>query len=412
MTSIQLSQKLEQYKVSLATLEEAKQPPPEQVLEILLIRDEIYFLLNEQTQKQTKLYSTLHKLDAQLKKKSHLITQTVDLESLRTSFNPSTDAWWWKFSPSTHKWNQFDWLWKFLTLTVLTACISLIFDISSRFLSSGPDTLGAFAITTQSVLTLVASGSAFTTFGRNEIQRFLEQIKIPKHFHQEISFGFSVLLFLGLITFHLHLPKIAIFYGTHGNKLFYESNPPKLASAINSYKRSLELNPNDVESRYSLGLIYEITQDYELARDEYKIAAQGNHPPAYNNLARLYIFDEDYYAASHLLQLGLEASKKSDSTDNDKISEQYALLKNLGWARLKQQRYQEAEIHLSKAIQLDMNRGIAHCLLAQVYEEEEDINKALTEWEFCFAYTNPLIMDEDQFIHLARQRLEKARKEP
>ena len=258
-----------------------------------------------------------------------------------------------------------------------------------------------------SVLTLLASRSAFTRDGTAEVERFLVRIKIPQHFHQEASFGLSTLLLLGLLGFHVSLPEIAVLYNNRGDRLFYDSNPPQLASALTHYQRALALNPDYLEPRYSLGQIYEHLQKYELARNEYGLAAQGGYPPAYNNLARLYILEEEYAAAVQLLLLGLENNESPNGEINNQDEKRrYSLLKNLGWARLNQGRYSEARTHLLEAIELDSDRASAHCLLSQVYEAEKKEAAALSEWELCFALATYFNIDEDEWIDLARQKLE------
>lgn len=130
-----------------------------------------------------------------------------------------------------------------------------------------------------------------------------------------------------------------------------------------------------MEPRYRLGQIYTALQKNELARNEYEIAAQGGYPAAYNNLARLYILEKEYSAAVQLLLLGLDANELLTWQSGNKDDRKYLLLKNLGWARLGQNRYAEAKSHLLEAIELDNNIAAAHCLLAQVYEGEEDTTK-------------------------------------
>jgi len=234
-----LSNVIEQYKTTLSAVETQTPLSAKQALNLLLLRDEIQTWLSQPAQQRHSVLLDIAQLDKRLRKQAQPIAKTLDLDTLRASINPPETSWWWHFPKPIHIWNKLDWLWKFLTIVTLTASVSLVVDISSRFLSGGPDTLGAFAITTQSVLTLLASRSAFTRDGTAEVERFLANIKIPQHFHQEASFGLSILLLLGLLGFHASLPQIAVLYNNRGDRLFYDSNPPQLASALTRYQRAL-----------------------------------------------------------------------------------------------------------------------------------------------------------------------------
>ena len=154
------------------------------------------------------------------------------------------------------------------------------------------------------------------------------------------------------------------------------------------------------EARYNLGWMYERVQDFERARLEYQEAMLGGFPPAYSNMARLcIILDKNYTAAVELIQEGLTL------TQDDEIEMRYALLKNLGWARLKQSRLAEAKNALQDAILLDNERAAAHCLLAQVLDAAGQFNAAKTEWHHCLDRACNKHPDEDEWLAMAQQRL-------
>ena len=83
----------------------------------------------------------------------------------------------------------------------------------------------------------------------------------------------------------------------------------------------------------------------------------------------------------------------------------YDMLKNLGWARLGQKRFAEAEARLRTAIALADKKAPAHCLLAQALEGQGNLDDALSEWDSCLKYADGRNPDEDTWIDLARQRL-------
>ena len=90
--------------------------------------------------------------------------------------------------------------------------------------------------------------------------------------------------------------------------------------------------------------------------------------------------------------------------------ENYFILKNMGWARLKQKDYAEAEVLLRDAIEINSMGGAAYCLLAQVLEEWENKNSALWAWENCSLWASPNLPEEDEWINVARKRLKEKKR--
>ncbi|WP_311774839.1 MULTISPECIES: protein kinase domain-containing protein [Nostoc] len=150
----------------------------------------------------------------------------------------------------------------------------------------------------------------------------------------------------------------------------------ELNCAIDTYQQILKLKP-DWEEYYRLGSFYDDEGKEELAQQQYQIAIKLNNNAvvAINNLSRLKNLKEDYNQAA---QLALEGLRK---TKDPKI--QATLYKNLGWARLMQRKYTEAEKYLQKAIDLDNERIDAVCLLSQTQEALGKINETKLWWEVC-----------------------------
>lgn len=94
-----------------------------------------------------------------------------------------------------------------------------------------------------------------------------------------------------------------------------------------------------------------------------------------------------------------------------------AVLKNLGWARLRQKNYPDAEAKLLEAIEMtpsiqfendDRRReAIAdtHCLLAQVMEGQGNKKGALAKWKICNQNANITIPEHDEWSAVAEKRL-------
>jgi len=429
---------LERYEAKLIALEQASPTSSEdQVLEVLVARDAVHTALAAKNpnihrlvqrapqegtlsywfariigRKRPEILPTVHpsleisvsidslrtliQLDGRLKKQAHLITGLVNLVDWRASLNPPADVWWWFFETPArpHTLDRFDWLWNMFTFMSLIIASTLGADILLRFSSIAPDTLGVLAIIVDVMITAMIAGGTLTHAGRGVIERLLALLNIPKYFWLEARFASAGLLLLGLLAFRLALPQFAVYYNNQG---FNNYRAGQWTSAQLDYDRAIKLYPDYPEAHYNYGLLYEDLADFGHARAEYQLAVQGGLVAAYNNLARLHILEENNFAAVPLLLTGLSL------TQDDTVK--YDLYKNLGWVRLDQARYAEAEIYLGQAIDLANERAPAHCLLAQVLESQDDTASALVEWNNCLKYADGRNPDEDTWIGIARQRL-------
>ncbi|MBD1937400.1 4-Cys prefix domain-containing protein [Microcoleus sp. FACHB-68] len=225
----------------------------------------------------------------------------------------------------------------------------------------------------------------------------------------------AALLSLGFISFPLIAPQIPVlvnqflvpkldrFFVSLGTANYSEG---QLQSAKFYYELALKLNPKSGAAHYSLGMICEDKKDFECANNQYSLATQSNDknvaPAAISNLSRLQILDRDSAKAVDLLLPNLELA------EHPRVKA--ALYKNLGWARLEQTRYAEAETNLQKAIKLAGNWASPHCLLAQVLEAQGKKPASLVEWKNCRDYPSGGSPEEDTWKSTARQRLNEAAK--
>jgi len=186
------------------------------------------------------------------------------------------------------------------------------------------------------------------------------------------------LFMLSAIGFRRFFPNLYVTLNDRGVQSYLAG---QFRSAFWYYQAALFLNPKYKKVRYNLGALYEKKQQPQKARTEYQIAIQGQVPEAYNNLARLLILEKCYSEAIDLLVEGLHKHK----SQTDPIL-RYTLLKNLGWALLKQGRDREAETYLREAIALMNARAPAYGLLAQVLELRGEKEEARTIWEQFLKY--------------------------
>ena len=317
------------------------------------------------------------------------------LKAWRKTLEPSAEAWWWW---PLHPSDRWDWLWSAATLVALTGNLALVTDLAPRFLAGGTSFGGALGAIVPAVLTLLG-GSSLTETGKRLLEQGLEKLGLPEHWWQEVKCGFSWGVLGLLLLFKNGLPTLADWYTQQGQAQWKNHN---LASAQGYLERALALVEDQPEAQFYLGLIYEDFQQDDKAFVEYQKSWQGDYLPASNNLAALYIEQEEYAAAIAILQAGLSSPELSQDPELE-----YALRKNLGQIRLIQERYQGAEAQLQQAIVLQkshqIERGSAYCLLAELQEALGQ--PALQSWQSCLTQTQTDEPRSDQWRYTAGVRL-------
>jgi len=205
----------------------------------------------------------------------------------------------------------------------------------------------------------------------------------------------SVLITLGVGGWQLAAPQMAIWINDIALNNYSDG---KVTEARSLFELALIFNPNNGSALYNLAWICEDAKDLPCAKEKYTKAVKNGHTGGHSNLSRLYILENNYNYAADLSNLGLKYAPD--------YRIKYALMKNLGWARLGQGRYQEAKEQLQEAIQLIGDRAPAHCLLAQVLEVQKETVAAQKEWQSCLQFGRNDRSDEDQWMGIARQRLQ------
>ena len=195
-----------------------------------------------------------------------------------------------------------------------------------------------------------------------------------------------------------------------------------LSLVVNTSSRILSGGANSVNTLYVFGqsvltLMVGGGAQYEVAvqSDPQRFDSAITYVKALNNLGRLYVLKKDYGTAVRLLSQGVERANAINLQGNvEARDDYYNLLKNLGWARLMQERYEEAEAKLTVAVKVNPDRSAAYCLLAQVLEAKvpkdspKDKAKVVGFWTKCASKATPsdLAKPEDDDWHgLANKRL-------
>jgi tetratricopeptide (TPR) repeat protein len=263
----------------------------------------------------------------------------------------------------------------------------------------------------------MAGGGALTQVGHKSYERILIQLHIPKEFWQEISCGLSWLLMISLFGINSALPSWAYRVNQSGLDNFDQK---RIESAKADFERAIAMRPNYGEAYYNLGWLYEEINDLDKAKAQYEVAVQSDpqrfdrpitYVKALNNLGRLYLIKKEYATAIHFLSQGIESSNKFNlQSSAEGKDDYYSLLKNLGWARFMQERYDEAEDKLRLAIKVNPERSAAFCLLAQVLEAKssKDKTQLLGHWTKCASNLTPSDIakpEDDNWQGLANKRL-------
>jgi tetratricopeptide (TPR) repeat protein len=412
------SQFLLDYRSALESLQSSeKDSLPDRVIDVLMKRDSLQNILSESSKLTANELKEIESLDRSLKEQKNVILQVPNLAALRSLIKPPESNWWWYFSS---RWDNWDWLWNGLTIAALTVSLSLVVNTSSRILSGGANSVNTLYVIGQSVLTLMVGGGALTQIGQKSYERILIQLHIPKEFWQETSCGLSWLLMVSLLGINAALPSWAHKVNQNGLENF---DNKRIESAKADFERAIAMRPNYGEAYYNLGWLYEELNDLDKAKAQYEVAVQIDpqrfdnaitYVKALNNLGRLYVLKKEYGTAVRLLSQGIERANAINLQGNaEGRDDYYNLLKNLGWARLMQERYDEAEAKLGIAIKVKPDRRAAYCLLAQVLEAKlpKDKAKAIGFWAKCtnkatfIDLTKP---EEDDWHGLANKRLSEA----
>lgn len=395
------------------------------VLNILTTRDEVEAALKESPQVSVKNFTTIVKLDQQLKETLKKLierdyqlskkfksanppqefTPAIQLLEWRASLNPNQEAWWWFWEKEVHQPNS-DWVWRVISISCWTISLSLLGNIIPRFLVARPDLFSSFVVSVQSVFALLIGGSLLPQEGRKALTKVIHR-RFPRRLWYKTGILSSFGLMLLLIGFRFSLPCFARLYNHWG---WQHHGQYKLLHAESDYQRAIALNPEYIEAHFNLGLLYEDLQDFKQARKQYEIAFKQEYLPAWNNIVRLHILDDQYSEAEELLlQMQLRYLPTMDEQTKS------AFWKNLGWVKWEQKNYQGAKDDLEQAIALKVDLepwAAPHCLLAQVLEKLNEQPKALNQWEICLIEHSIYDSDELKWGAIAAERLEPQNSQP
>ncbi|MGL5196156.1 MAG: tetratricopeptide repeat protein [Chroococcales cyanobacterium] len=403
------------YGTALAAIEEygPNSPSLEQVLEVMTARDALSAIGNPGVEVAGESLVKLLDLDHRLKAQAEAIASDGKLEKSRATFNPPDSNWWWFLTvpQTTPQWKRFDWIWDSLTAGALVLAGSFMFNTVQAFSSGGFAVSEAFGTIAQVAGLGVVTKGALTSDGKKKVKSVLFKLDIPEPFHNPIIFMASGMLTLGSYGLNNSLPYIGRIYYQQGMNHYTEGD---LNQAYKKYVNASQLDPENISIKISLGEIHESLGSLDLALEQYKQGTQYGNAQAFNNAGRTYIQkfnsgtpQNEYKVAESLLLLGLQRVDPQDK------NVKYQLHKNLGWSLLKQQEYDRAKQEFKEAIKFDdeiensqVGGGMAYCMLAEVYQQQQRPAEALEQWQFCAEYARPETLYEYKwFLEVGQKNL-------
>lgn len=385
----------------------------ENLLALFQKRDRIQFFIDQQAKCPhiaphipTFLMVKLSDNDAKVGYWEAKLAHVPEIPIWRKTISPPAHHWWWfpeyKLQPNDHPLET--WLIYVGAAILFTASVWTYREISIRLLENASDIWKIIGNLATTAITLIIAGGPFTRVGKNFIQRLVKSYKSHWRFATTLFFISATLFFLTSLLYFQGLPQLAAIYNQSGKQLYITGNN---IAAQSRFKKALRLNPNFPQANYNLALTHEDLGNFTEASNEYLKAVRSGFLPSINNLARLKIVEEQSYDEAVLL---IGRALKLLEGDED-IELEYSLRKNLGWARLEQNRLQESLNNLIDAkrleTQLSVSRPDAHCLLARLYEQQGNRDPAKLEWEACLSkITRP---EDDFWKTMANEALKISR---
>jgi len=414
-----LESALATYKESLLVVQEkGLSASKKDVLDVLLARDKVAEELNTKeladpkkiSERLFEIDAEVTDLDEQLKESGDTIAIIANLDKWSERFQSAENAWWWKFEEpeKVDPWDRLDWLWDALTLAFLALTASFMVSIFQALSVGDLTIMATFSTIAQLGGLAVVSQGALTQNGQQKAKQFLYQFNVPPKFQSEAMLVLSILLFVAVYTSHKTLDQ---YYLQQGANQYAQGS---LGDAEVTFRRGLEIDPDNSEFNTQLGKIYESLGDLNSAIAQYNIGAQGGEVVSINNLGRVYINSPNpitgipnYGLAESFLLLGLQRAEMT-ATDNKDLL--YQLNRNVGWSLLMQEKYEVAETFLLKAVKLDREiegnqtgGGMAYCFLAQVYTAQKNDEDADLFWRECIEHARPETIHEYKWMLDVRQ---------
>ncbi len=215
---------------------------------------------------------------------------------------------------------------------------------------------------------------------------------------------------LGLIAI-VGPKKIAILMN---NKAVVQYNKGQVQEAIDSYKKSLKLQPN-TQVYYNLARAYDDNNQMELAIENYKnaLSLDSNHKPACQALADIYREQKDFGQAEiYVKKLSELETGKSKTGLKELKNEQLISLCNQALSEYEQNNIKQAIVILKKVLALEYNYAPAHKILGGIYCNRNDLTEAIRSYSAAirFGDKDPLIYSNIGIMYMKLENYPQAAK--
>jgi tetratricopeptide (TPR) repeat protein len=375
-----------------------------EILTCLVTRDSIRYRLKAGNLDDMALIPRLLVADRVLRALSPRLANVATIAEWRKSIQPPAEAWWWfpATALSTRWCDRLDWLFNGLTLVVLAIALSFVVDIATHFYYGGFDLVGALTIVLPTLLASLSAGGLFSSTLQEGMNRAMQRLRVHAQYQNEARFALAMVVWLVVAVVWINLPHIARAYSDRGEAHRAQG---QLAKARRDLERAIKLDPGNAMAHYNLGNVYEDLFSDEKAILEYQMAAAAGLDLAHNNLGRLYIVRGENDQAVQVLQRALRLLAADEKSPE--ATTRYHMLKNLSWARVGQQRWNDARSLLDEAIVLLPDNAPAHCLLGKAYAGLGKRSEAELAWRRCIGLAHAHDPDEDRWIGEGRAYLDR-----
>lgn len=394
-SSPSLSEVLANYQQSLNELTDDEQS----LLTVLLVRDQVQAILqNAQTTTPVQVQQLLM-LDDVLRQQT-IGTPLTNLSKWRRSLQPPQSHWWWYLDTAVpEKEKDKDLVREIFAVPIFILTAALGIDIFTRLWVNAPDIITMLTL----LLTLFIAAVPHMQRGRELIQWLLHRyVRLPTQHYAKLMIGLAISsCFLVASIRFFYLPSLAYIYNDQGVAAIQEG---ELATARQKLQQAIAINSELAPSYYNLADAYEAVGRYDEAIYWHQQALDYdlNFAPAYSNLGRLYLLQNEPDKAQTILLVGLEVLDKTNQQTSvadlqTVLLTHYRLLTHLGQAHYEQAQLSLATHRLEEAIILESDGELEagffstrpHYYLALTYEKLERPPAAIiAQWEAALSYLN------------------------
>ena len=303
-----LTDTIKLYETKLSELKLTTQPSFDQVVSVLLTRDEIQYFIEEDDAEHTQNLEEIKKiseydnlLKAQIKQlridwnsedKKEYLNRKDKLETEIDIYTRFPNSWWWQsFRLDISWWDKLDWLTNLGTIaTSILATTIFSQTVNTALAIGGLNFWGTVVTLSQAAFGVVFAGGTLTDKGKEKVEKSLDKIKIPRHLHSQVIFLAAIILSLFFWgTKQIAFSVVEKKYTEEAEQYFKEG---KFYQSAQKYQKLQILNPDDLKISANLGKAYEFNQQFNKAFTEYQKGIGEKEPQSLIGMSRIWLFRE------------------------------------------------------------------------------------------------------------------------